>query len=145
MKLLMIYPDQKQNEAFKDYPDCQTILPMQMKFYQKIGFNEPWVGYFAEKDNQIVGSGGFKGAPKEGKIEIAYYTFPQFQNQGIGTDTCKALVFLAQKANPSIRITARTLPEHNYSTKILQKNGFTLVGTVFDEEDGDVWEWELIG
>lgn len=144
MKLLTIYPDPNKNEAFKNNPACEVILPMQMKFYEKIGFKEPWIGYFAEEDGKIVGSGGFKGGPKNGKVEIAYGTFSAFQNQGIGTKVCRELVLLAQKADPSVRITARTLPEPNFSTKILQNNNFTLMGTVFDEEDGDVWEWELI-
>jgi hypothetical protein len=31
--------------------------------------------------------------------------------------------------------------EENFSTKILRKNNFTLIGTVIDPEDGEVWEW----
>jgi len=42
----------------------------------------------------------------------------------------------------SVRITARTLPEKNYSTRILEKNNFVLLGFVTDPEDGEVWEWE---
>jgi hypothetical protein len=33
------------------------------------------------------------------------------------------------------------LPEENFSTKILKKNGFKFSGVVNDAEDGDVWEW----
>jgi hypothetical protein len=40
---------------------------------------------------------------------------------------------------------ARTLPEENYSTKILRKNGFEWQGIVVDDDDGDVWEWEFKG
>jgi hypothetical protein len=50
-------------------------------------------------------------------------------------------VLLAQRTDPKLIITARTLVEHNYSTKILQRNGFRLLGNVWDKEDGDVWEW----
>ncbi len=31
--------------------------------------------------------------------------------------------------------------EENHSAKILRKNGFELMGLIWDEEDGDVWEW----
>jgi ribosomal-protein-alanine N-acetyltransferase len=54
---------------------------------------------------------------------------------------CRQLVLLAQRTDPKLIITARTLPEYNYSTKILQRNGFRLLGNVWDKEDGDVWEW----
>jgi hypothetical protein len=33
------------------------------------------------------------------------------------------------------------LPEENASTSILKKNGFVMLGTVWDDEDGNVWEW----
>ena len=48
---------------------------------------------------------------------------------------------LALKTNPSVRITARTLPENNFSTRILEKNNFTFTGEVNDPDDGEVWEW----
>ena len=51
---------------------------------------------------------------------------------------------LSRQTDSSIRITARTLMENNASTQILRKNGFEFKGIVFDEEDGDVWEWELV-
>jgi len=33
--------------------------------------------------------------------------------------------------------------ETNASTQVLKKNGFECTGIVSDEEDGNVWEWEL--
>lgn len=115
---------------------------MQVPYYKVIGFTQPWIGYFAIKDKRVVGTGGYKGAPKNQTVEIAYSTFPDFEGQGIGTEICYALVELAQQTNASIRITARTLPEWNASTRILQKNQFVCLGSVIDPEDGEVWEWE---
>jgi len=97
---------------------------------------------FAKYNDEIVGSGGYKGKPVDNKIEIAYGTFPAYQRKGIGTAICKALVELAIETDPGLIITARTLPENNYSTKILQKNNFLLLGMIWDEDDGDVWEWQ---
>jgi hypothetical protein len=45
------------------------------------------------------------------------------------------------KTNTAVKITARTLPQRNFSTKILEKNEFEFAGIVNDPEDGDVWEW----
>ena len=88
-----------------------------------------------------VGSAAFKGPPKDGVVEIAYGTFEPYRQTGIGTEICKLLVELALKTDPAIRITARTLPQQNFSTKILETNGFEFSGMVNDPEDGDVWEW----
>jgi hypothetical protein len=38
---------------------------------------------------------------------------------------------------------ARTLPEKNFSTRILEKNAFKFMATVNDLDDGEVWEWEF--
>jgi hypothetical protein len=42
-----------------------------------------------------------------------------------------------------LRIIAKTLPEENYSTRILIKNGFEWMKLAIDTEDGEVWEWEF--
>ncbi len=114
---------------------------MTIDFFNRIGYQPPWIGYFAEKDGRIVGSCAFKGAPKNGKLEIAYGVFPQYQNQGIAGEICRALVALSLETDPAVQITGRTLPEPNFSTRVLESNGFVLAGTVHDEEDGEVWEW----
>lgn len=142
MKLLPIKRTKEENAEFVEHPDCRDILCQSIEFYEKVGYTSPWTGYFAQMEGELVGSAGFKGAPKDGKVEIAYGTFPQFRQQGIGTEICRQLVLLALNTAPSIRILARTLPEENHSVKILRKNGFELLGTVWDEEDGNVWEWE---
>jgi RimJ/RimL family protein N-acetyltransferase len=93
--------------------------------------------------NALVGTAGFKGKPKEGKVEIAYGTFKNYEGQGIGTEICRQLVLLALQSDPDVRITARTLQDGHASMAILKKNGFKYMGVVWDEEDGDVLEWEL--
>lgn len=114
---------------------------MSVTYFYKVGYLPPWIGYYVRADNQYVGAAGFKGRPRNGKVEIAYSTFPAHQNKGIGTAICRQLVMLAMETDPAVIITARTLPEESFSTKILQKNSFSRIGTVMDEDDGDVWEW----
>ncbi|MFT4024529.1 MAG: hypothetical protein QM664_12170 [Flavihumibacter sp.] len=48
---------------------------------------------------------------------------------------------LALRTKPGVIITACTLPEENYSVRILQKNNFRLLDEVWDNDDGLVWEW----
>ena len=95
------------------------------------------------RDQLVVGVGGYKGAPKKGKVEIAYGTVPEYENQGIATEVCRLLTKMAIEEDPKVRVTARTVMEENASTRVLKKNGFKLNGVVNDPEDGLVWEWEM--
>ena len=142
MELLPIKKYLHENEEFLKHPDCAESLGMSIDFYHRIGYNPPWIGYFAQLDGKLVGAAAFKGKPIDNKIEIAYGTFPQYQNQGVGTQMANALVQLALKTDPAIRVTAQTLKEENYSVRILRKNNFKLIGTAIDEDEGEVWEWE---
>lgn len=143
MKLVPIDIDISANDRFTSNPECVEVLNIYPGYYNKVGYNLPWIGYFATEDDiEIIGCGGFKGRPRNGTIEIAYATFKNHRGKGIGKEICRHLVLTALKADPSIRITARTLPEKNASTSILKRNGFKYLGVVFDEDDGDVWEWE---
>lgn len=142
MNLLPIKRTLEENEAFANDPLCKETLGMCIEFYKRVGFNPPWICYYAEENGELIGSAAFKGRPVNSTVEIAYGTFENHRQKGIGTKICKQLVELSLANDPSVRITARTLPEHNYSTKILEKNKFILLGMVNDPEDGDVWEWE---
>lgn len=123
--------------------DCQQIISVMKNYYPKIGFHKPWIGYFVVNNNQVVGSGGFTGQPNDGKVEIAYYTFKEFEGQGIASFVCKQLIEIATITDPAIIVTAKTAPESNASTKILQNNGFTFTEIVQDHEIGDAWLWTL--
>jgi RimJ/RimL family protein N-acetyltransferase len=76
-------------------------------------------------------------------VEIAYFTAPEFQGRGHATRTARALVTIAQQADPALLIAAQTLPEESASTSILRKLGFRLHGSLHHPEDGAVWEWRL--
>lgn len=142
MELIAIKPALEDNPDFLNHPDCQESLHVVINYYKTIGWHPPWVCYFAWIDNKLVGNAGIKGPPVNNTIEIAYGTFPEFRRQGIGSEICRTLVDLVIKTDPLIVITARTLPEYNYSARILGKNNFKLLGKIWDKEDGDVWEWE---
>lgn len=132
-----------EDKTNKDYAsaDCQQLLQMNDDFYQKNGFNIPWVAYFVVRQNQIVGSCSFVGQPQDGKVEIAYWTFKEFEGKGIASFACKKLISIANRTDPGVIITAKTAPEHNASTKILEKNNFLFTEIVQDEEIGDAWLW----
>ena len=142
MTLLPIKPTLAENETFANNPLCNETLGMCIEFYKRVGFNPPWICYYAEENGELIGSAAFKGRPVNNTVEISYGTMENHRQKGIGTRICKQLVELSRATDPSVRITARTLPVKNYSTRILEKNNFMLLGFVTDPEDGEVWEWE---
>lgn len=141
IELIPINEKPDENKEFISNPLCRENIYVTIDFYRKIGFVPPWIGYYVKQNDELVGSAGFKGPPIDGTIEIAYGTFEKYRRQGIGAAICKLLVDLSLKTDPSIKITARTFSKENFSTKILEKNKFTCIGTVNDPEDGEVWEW----
>jgi RimJ/RimL family protein N-acetyltransferase len=105
----------------------------------------PWGAYLvADRTSRYtVGTCAFKSPPTaEGIVEIAYFTFPPFENQGYATTMAFHLIELAQSDPAVARVIAHTLPQPNASTRVLQKVGMRFVGEVWDPEDGQVWRWE---
>ncbi len=111
--------------------------------YRSVGFTPPWVGYLALQGLQVVGTCAFSAAPKDGRVEIAYFTFPEFEGNGIATLMAKKLIEIAQAADDHPMVFAQTLPVANASNSILKKLGFKFTGEVSHPEEGIVWEWQL--
>ncbi|MEO0895265.1 MAG: GNAT family N-acetyltransferase [Bacteroidota bacterium] len=129
-----------QSEEWASFP--QDVLKGSIHLFEKVGYLPPFVGYGVSLDGQWVGTGAFKGPPQNNKVEIAYYTFPEFEGKGMGSAICKHLVSLAKKAQPELDIMAQTLPKESASSSILKKNGFKKIGEFIHPEDGKVWEWK---
>ena len=143
MELKIININENRTYEIYSSTECQQVITSMEEYYPKIGFNKPWVGYFIFKNNQVAGTCGFTGQPKDGKVEIAYWTFKEFERQGIASFACKELIAISKKTDPTITITAKTAPEHNASTKILQNNSFEFTEVVQDDGIGDAWLWTL--
>ena len=123
---------------------CARICESYGPFYEKVGFELPWVGYFAREKDQWVGSCGFKGPPINGRVEIAYVTSPEHREQGVATRMAAELLEIAKRSDSSIKIWAETMPEESASTSILKKFDFERTSIAQDEEVGEVWVWERV-
>lgn len=123
-------------------PTLQYVIPEIVANYKRVGFAEPWISYIATDDGAVVGTCAFKTPPKQGRVEIVYFTFPQYENNGFATKMAEYLVQIAQDTDDSLQIIARTLPINGPSASVLKKNGFKKTGEVLDPDDGLVWEWE---
>jgi [ribosomal protein S5]-alanine N-acetyltransferase len=124
-------------------PLAEDVCAQMAPLFQVNGYVPPWIGYLALLKGQWVGTCAFKSPPSEGRVEIAYFTFPEFENRGIATQMAKGLIEASAKADSSVKVFAQTLPVENSSNHILKKLGFKFMGMVFHPEDGNVWEWSL--
>lgn len=109
--------------------------------YSIVGFEEPWICYVALAGGTPVGTCGFKSPPRDGRVEIAYFTFPEAEGRGIATAMAAALLAIARQF--PVIVAAQTPPERNASHRVLEKLGFKHLETVIHPEDGSVYEWRL--
>ncbi|MBA3539762.1 MAG: GNAT family N-acetyltransferase [Deltaproteobacteria bacterium] len=105
------------------------------------GYPKPWVGYLSVEGETVVGSCAFKTPPIDGRVEIAYTTFPGHEGAGYATAMARSLIAIAHHEH--VAVIARTTPEANAATAILEKLHFRRARTILDADDGTVWEWDL--
>ncbi len=103
----------------------------------------PWIGYLALEENQCVGTCAFKSPPQDNRVEIAHFTFPGHEEQGVATRMAQEFVQIAFEAVPELTIAAQTLPEESESSNVLKKLGFQFAAELEHPDDGKVWEWRL--
>ncbi len=103
-----------------------------------------WGGYLVtdEKQAVVIGTCGFTQGPEaDGTVEIAYFTFPEFEGRGYATAMARELLKRALQSAAVGKVIAHTLPEHSASTRILEKVGLHLAGEGHVAEVGKVWLW----
>jgi RimJ/RimL family protein N-acetyltransferase len=144
MELIEITKDGSPACPIAEWPDVATdVVTGIVAMYETTGYLPPWIGYLAIHEGKCVGTCAFKTAPIEGRVELAYFTFPEHEGRGIATSMARRLVQKAMPESQGLRICAQTLPVRSASTKVLEKLGFQHLAEVDHPEDGKVWEWEL--
>ena len=94
--------------------------------------------FVTDDPHELVGWGGFKGAPRDGVIEIGYEIARARQGRGLASAAIRVLL---AEAFADERV-AHTLAHRNASNRVLQKAGFEYDGDA--EEDGEkVWRYSL--
>jgi [ribosomal protein S5]-alanine N-acetyltransferase len=109
---------------------------------------DPWVHGFSaihRESGAFAGTGGFKGPPADGIVEIAYAVETEQQGRGYGTEIAAALTRFAFTSADVKIVRAHTLPGGGASKRILAKCGYQYVGDVLDPEDGLVSRFEKQG
>jgi [ribosomal protein S5]-alanine N-acetyltransferase len=106
---------------------------------------DPWVHGFSvvhRESGAAIGSGGFKGPPATGVVEIAYAVDSEYRSRGYATEIADALVTYALSLAEVDVVRAHTLPENRASQRVLAKCRFEHVGDVVDPDDGLVCRFE---
>jgi RimJ/RimL family protein N-acetyltransferase len=104
----------------------------------------PWTGYLAFCGTELIGVCAFKDEPtNDGVVEIAYFTFPEFEKRGYATEMARCLVKIATESEEATRVLAHTLKEESASTRICRRLGLEFKGEVNDPEDRWVWRWAI--
>jgi RimJ/RimL family protein N-acetyltransferase len=142
MRLVPIQPGGVILEDIGPLPAAaEDVLEATASLYESAGFLPPWICYVAVANGRIAGTCGFKAAPSKGRVEIAYFTFPDYERKGIATQMARQLVSIARNVDSDVIVAAQTLPDRNASHRVLEKLGFVRIGTLEHPEDGVVLEW----
>ena len=120
----------------------ESVISATVDLYGRRGFIRPWTGFLAVSDGVVVGTCGFAGPPANGEVEIAYFTFPEFEGHGVATEMARQLIERVRTSKCRLIAIAHTLPEENASTRILRRHGFRCLGVIHHPEDGPVWKWQ---
>ena len=97
--------------------------------------------FVLDETREMVGWGGFKGAPVDGTVEVGYAIAPAAQGRGLATQA--TLEMLAEAyADPEVRaVIAHTRAERNASVRVLEKAGFAFEEEVSDPDAGSAWRF----
>lgn len=90
----------------------------------------------------LVGWGGFKGAPRNGVVELGYEIAESRQRRGLATAAIRAMVEEAFADERVISVIAHTLAERNASNRVLEKVGFQYDGDA-QEDSENMWRYSL--
>lgn len=94
--------------------------------------------FICDKESQwVAGSMGINGPPDEkGETLVGYFVDRRFENRGYTTEALHLLLQWIAAQPGAETVIADTLAPFNASQRVLQKNGFTLMGEV---EEGLRW------
>lgn len=91
--------------------------------------------FLAGEPPELVGWGGFKGAPANGVVELGYEIAPSRQRQGLASGAVAAMLAEAFGDDEVAMVIAHTLPEKNPSNRLLENAGFEHEGVADDGEE----------
>lgn len=133
-------------EVPQDWPAHPHALAAAVEFLALFPEQAKWSTYFFVDDQAavLVGSGGFKGAPADGLVEVGYEVAPTWQGQGMARAAVAELLAIA-RAHPDAReVLAVTDGPSNPSASVLRRLGFTQADVAPEGEPAGSCCWRLL-
>lgn len=131
---------------FRGHLVCEGALPPAFVVEHALAAtNGPWLIprlFCDEAGGRIVGSGGFKSEIMDGKVPIGYGVSPACRGRGYATAGVKLLVEEAFSTGQVTAVLAETLFSNRASQRVLEKAGFVLCGSGYDDE-GPINRWSI--
>ena len=114
---------------FLDEPALQFTLDRLTRHPAEAGW---WMYFVLRREHgaprALIGSGGYKGPPADGTVEVGYGIVSEQRRRGYATELTRGLLSRAFVLPGVRRAIAETLPELVGSIGVLQKCGFRLLG-----------------
>lgn len=108
------------------------------------GVTDFWaLPYFIVQYDLVLGSCGFKREPENGVVEIGYHVAPEARGKGVASLAVKLLSDIALQTDQVHTIQALIFSQNKASLSVVQRNGFSYVGDVLDDENELLECWEL--
>ena len=101
------------------------------------------LAYLIQNNSKIIGCCGFKSSPNNSRIEIGYNVAPSARGLGTATLAVKRLCKIAFDSGEVVTVVALIAPENRASLKVVQKNNFSYLELVIDEEGEQLACWAL--
>jgi RimJ/RimL family protein N-acetyltransferase len=119
--------------------DGQSYRDWQRRLFAAHPAEPGYGGWYIVGAGELVGTCGFKGPPDTtGEVEIGYSVIEPRRRLGYASGAVHLLAHRAF-ADPRVQsVAAETGPAHLASQTVLTRNGFMLVGSRIDAEDGEV-------
>ena len=120
-------------EPIPDWPseNLAGVLPFFLEQLKKDPTLVGWLAWYwildAPSGNQLVGGGGFKGAPCKGVVEVGYETRVSCRRRGYATEAVGSQVGWALRHSDVNRVIAETWPDNKGSLGVLGKLEFVQV------------------
>ncbi|WED27656.1 GNAT family N-acetyltransferase [Vibrio sp. DW001] len=99
--------------------------------------------YFMQKASHIIGCCGFKGVPKNTRIEIGYNVAPDARGLGAATFAVQQLSQIAFDSGLVKTVVALISSDNKASLSVVRKNGFSYKELIIDEEGEELELWQL--
>ena len=106
-------------------------------------FWRPW--FVRLSGGPLIGTVGHKGPPDaNGYVEVGYTIVTSCWRQGYASEALATLIHWVASTGRVRGVCAHTLAGDPASSGVLRRNGFALVSTLTDPDDGEIDRYELI-